>query len=125
MLLLNNGEARSRLIEELRPLEVWRTSAMAQIYTAAIGMFDAGEEITFHALHARLGAADQDRLAALVLEPAAGNTFVTEDGAACIESMRREEREARQRDLKARIKAAEREGSLEHAFRLMKELQNL
>jgi hypothetical protein len=47
------------------------------------------------------------------------------DGMACIETMRREERESAARDLKIRIKAAEREGRIGEAFELMRQLAEM
>jgi hypothetical protein len=84
-------------------------------------MHDAHEAISFNALHERLAPADQEKLASIVLEGASGSV-TAEDGAACVEKMRRDDRETIVRDLKARIKTAEREGRISDAFELMRTL---
>ena len=87
-------------------------------------MHDATETIGLNSLHERLAPADQERLASIILE-AASSAVVADDGFACIDRMRRDNLEATQRDLKLRIKAAERDGRIADAFRMMRELANL
>jgi hypothetical protein len=86
-------------------------------------MCDSGEAIGFNTLHARLSPADQERLAAIVLE--ASGELSPEDGAACIAAMKREAAETLKKDLKARVKAAEREGRIQDAIGLMRQLSEL
>jgi DNA primase len=123
-LLLNNAEARAELIGHLRDLPGLRESPAASLYAALTAMHDAGEHITFNSLHERLAPADQERLSALVLEEDAAGTTI-EDGTACIEALRREDKEAVRRDLKARIKTAEREGRIKDALELMHRLSEI
>jgi hypothetical protein len=120
-LLLNNESVRQELLDALRELPGWRQSPTAPIYKALITMHDANEAISFNALHERLEPADQEKLASIVLE-AAGGSVTAEDGTACIDKMRRDDRETIARDLKARIKIAEREGRISDAFELMRTL---
>jgi hypothetical protein len=87
-------------------------------------MHDAGEAISFNSLHERLEPEHQERLAAIVLETDSGGLTV-EDGAACIQALRREDKEAEKRELKSRIKAAEREGRMKEALELMGKLAEL
>jgi len=89
-----------------------------------IAMHDAGDSITFNAVHERLAPAHQERLAAIVLDSAAAD-LTLDDGLACIEAVRREENESIRRELKTRIKAAEREGRMQDALGLMRELAEL
>jgi len=124
VLLLNDESVRRELLDALRELPGWRQSAAAPIYKALITMHDANEAISFNALHERLAPADQEKLASIVLE-AAGGSVTAEDGAACIDKMRRDDRETIARDLKARIKIAEREGRISDAFELMRTLSEL
>jgi len=84
-------------------------------------MHDAGEAVSFNSLHERLGPADQERLASIVLDTDAAR-LTLEDGLACIEAVRREEHESIRRELKARIKLAEREGRMSDALQLMTQL---
>jgi DNA primase len=117
-LLLTNAEARPTLMEGLRGITSVRQASTAPIYDTLMTMHDAGEAIAFNSLHERLAPADQERLASIVLD-AESARLTLEDGLACIEAVRREERESIRRDLKARIKLAEREGRIEEALQLM------
>ena len=110
-LLLANHEARPSLIEGLRGITAVRQAPTGPIYDMLTTLHDAGEPIGFNSLHERLAPADQERLAAIVLETDAAR-LTLEDGLACVEAMRRDEHEATRRDLKARIKLAEREGRI-------------
>ena len=121
-LLVSNPEAARELIPQLRDLPALGALDTASIFQAIIAMHDGGEEIDFNALHARLEPAFQNRLAAIVLD--AGQTTLA-DGIACLEKLRRDHREAAVRELKARIKTAEREGRIAEALELYKQLNNL
>jgi DNA primase len=123
-LLLNDEESRPNLIAALRDLPGWRRSPAAQIYQTLIAMHDGGEPIAFHSVHERLAAPEQERLASIVWD-ADSSSIGPEDGAACIDAMRREDRDAVVRDLKARIRTAEREGRTAEAFQLMRSLADL
>jgi Flp pilus assembly protein TadD len=87
-------------------------------------MHDAGEHVSFNALHEMLTPPDQERLSAIVLEGESGAVTV-EDGEACVEKLIREDREVLRRELKAQIKAAEREGRMKDAIELMHRLADL
>ncbi len=87
-------------------------------------MHDAREAIDFNSLHQRLAPAEQDRLASIVLDAANADTTL-EDGLACIDAFRREERESIRGELKARIRLAEREGRIPEAIELMGQLEHL
>jgi DNA primase len=120
-LLLANEEARAQLVAALREMSVPRLGKTGPIYEAIMAMHEAGEAISFVAVHERLSTAQQDLLQAIVLEAAnAGATLA--DGLACIDAWKRESHGETQRDLKAQIKQAEREGRFEDALRLMKQL---
>jgi hypothetical protein len=92
------------------------------IFDALSTMHDAGETISFNTLHARLQSSQQDLLATLVLDAGSGGEATLEDGLACVEALRRDDRESTLRELKSRIKSAEREGRLNEALALMQEL---
>jgi DNA primase len=114
-----DAESRAQLIAGLRELAAWRESPTAPIYACVIAMHEAGEPISFNAVHERLEAAHQERLATIVLAAACA---AVEDGFACIEAMRREENETARKDIKARIRLAEREGRIAEAMELMRTL---
>jgi len=119
-LLVNDSETRAQLIDKLRDLPALRQLGTAPIFDALFTMHDAGETISFNTLHARIHPSLQDVLAAIVLDSGGGATL--EDGLACVEALRREDRETILRDLKSRIKSAEREGRLSEALALMQQL---
>ncbi|MDE3197208.1 MAG: DNA primase [Acidobacteriota bacterium] len=123
-LLLSNDEARPNLIAGLRETPAWRQTPTARIYQTLIAMFDAGETVNFNSLRERLDPEEQERLSAIVLD-AASDSISAEDGMACIERMHRDNVAAMRQDLKARIKAAERDGQITEAFELMRELAEL
>jgi DNA primase len=124
-LLVDDSDARARLIGELRELPALLEGPTAPIYAALIAAFDAGEPIGFHTLHERLAPALQERLSAIVLEEGAAHSPTLEDGLACVAALRREGRETMRRELKARIKSAEREGRLHEALELANQLQHI
>ncbi|MEP6714389.1 MAG: DNA primase [Terriglobia bacterium] len=128
-LLLKDHGARPQLIEALRGISALRGAAAAPLYLALTAMHDAGEPIDFNALHQRLAPAEQDRLASIVLDAtvldAAAAETSLEDGLACIDAFRREERESIRGELKARIRLAEREGRLQEALEFMRQLEHL
>lgn len=124
-LLVINEEARAQLIGPLRAIGALRQLNTAPIFDALFAMHEAGETINFNALHARLPAALQETLAAIVLDGSVEGMATVENGLACLDRLRREDRETKVRDLKNRIQTAEREGRLSDALELMKLLAPL
>ena len=120
-LLLANEEARIRLVTALCELSAPRLGATGPLYEAIIAMHEAGEPVSFVAVHERLPAALQKLLEDIVLKDDTSLASL-EDGLACIEAWKRETHGEIQRDLKAQIKQAEREGRFEDALRLMSQL---
>ena len=121
-LLVSSAEARAALIEELRNIPALRQLSTVMIYDTLIAMHGAGEPIDFNTIHARLTPALQERLAAIVL---GASTGTVEDGMACLAALKREDKGAEVRELKTRIKAAEREGRLAEALELARQLSQL
>ena len=121
-LLLNDEEARGQLIDSLREVPGLRRLNTAPIFDTLFAMYEAGEMISFNTLHARVPAAMQETLAAIVLDSSVEGVVTLENGLACVEKLRREDRDAKTRDLKSRIQAAEREGRFNEALDLMKQL---
>jgi hypothetical protein len=87
-------------------------------------MHDAAESVSFNALHERLAPPDQERLSAIVLE-GYNSVASREDGQACVEALRRGDSETLRRELKSRIRAAEREGRMQEAIELMQRLSEI
>ncbi len=122
-LLVGECANREELIEGLRGIEALKKGPTANIYATIMAMHDNGEAVRFSSVHQRLREADQEKLAAIVLDSGAAVPS-PEDGMACVEALRKDEREAFLRELKAGIKQAEREGRMQDALRLMAELSN-
>ncbi|HWF11100.1 MAG TPA: DNA primase [Bryobacteraceae bacterium] len=123
-LLIKDAEARSRVLDALRDLAAMRQLPTWPIFEALLMMHEGGETISFNTLHTRLNSAQQDILAALVLDAGSGPESTIEDGIDCIEVLRRNDRDTVVRGLKSRIKSAEREGRLHDALALMRELES-
>jgi DNA primase len=121
-LLVNDGEARAELIDQLRDLPALRQLSTAPVFDTLLTMYDAGETISFNTLHARIPTSVQDILAAIILDAGVDRGATLEDGFACVEALRREHRETTLRELKSRIRSAEREGRLAEALSLMQQL---
>lgn len=120
-LLLSDPEAREQLVADLRGLPALEQLSTAPIFDLVLSMHEAGENVTFNTVHERLAPAMQERMAAVVLDSGHGVSSI-EDGIACIEALRQAHRENSIRDLKARIKSAEREGRIQEAIDLARQL---
>ncbi len=122
-LLLANADARPQLIGALRDVPAPRSGDTGPIYETIIAMHDDGQDVSFVAVHERLSNTQQTLLEAIVLEAATAESTL-EDGLACIAAWHRDLHAESERDLKSRIKQAEREGRFDEALRLMNELAN-
>jgi hypothetical protein len=123
-LLLANEEARPQLVAALRELGGAagpRLGATRPLYEVVMQMHEAGEPVSFVAVHERLTGGQQELLQSIVLEAATSGATL-EDGLACIAAWKRESHGETERDLKAQIKQAERDGRIDDALRLMKQL---
>jgi DNA primase len=123
-LLVNDTDARAQLLTHLRDVPGVRDLNTAPIYETLIAMHDAGETVNFNTLHERLNPALQESLALIVLDANSGGATV-EDGLACVEALRRRDREIVLRELKLRIKSAEREGRIREAIELTQQLSHI
>ncbi len=121
--LVADAEARRQVLPRLvglRSLEGLRSrpllEAMAQLESGGAGF-------SYAALEARLAESDKALLASVVFadeedqEPDA-----LAQALACLESLKQKDRELRRAELRAQVKAAEREGRIEEALRLAAEL---
>src|SRR6185312_4062154 len=123
-LLIRDPDAREQILDPLREVPALRQLATWPIFEALFTMHSGGETITFNTLHARLNQSQQDLLAALVLDAGTAAEATLADGVACIDALRRDDRETTLRELKSRIKSAEREGRLNDALALMQQLSH-
>ncbi len=122
-LLLSDEEARPQLVAALRDMAAPRLGVTGPLYEAIIAMHEAGAAVNFVAVHERLAPGLQKLLEEVVLKDDM-TVASLEDGLACIDAWRRESQGSATRDLKTRIRQAEREGKFDEALRLMQELGN-
>jgi hypothetical protein len=121
--LLTDAEVRDEVIEALKPIEAVGRLASRRIFQAIFTLHEAGGRISFEEVHARVEEADQNLLADAVLNE---DAYASRDEVmAAIASMQRSDDEDQRRQMKLRIKEAERSGNWEEALRLTAELQDL
>jgi len=124
-LLVSNPEARQALIPELERLPVIEQFATRHIFKALFAL-EAGGQVTFDELHARLEEGDQELLASAVLQDETDASAVSlKLGEECLRSLERSGLKTQVAALKARVKEAERSGNLSEALRLAEELHHL
>jgi DNA primase len=124
--LLSDAEGREELVAHVGTLEVLQRVATRRIFQAVLAIHAGREPITFDSLNSRLEPADQSMLAVAVLSAdGEGNEFTVEYGMQCLESLRRTDDGYQRKELKNRVKEAERTGNLKEALRLAQELQDL
>jgi DNA primase len=124
-LLLADPVAREELMPALKQLPALLQLSTGPMFQALFSMHDAGETIAFNTLHARVPDPMQELLAQILLDAETQGEPNLEDGFACVNTLRREQRESTVRDLKTRIKAAEREGRIDEALALTQQLSQL
>lgn len=121
--LLTDPEMREEILEALKPIEAILRLASRHLLQAIFALSDAGERIGFEEVHARVEEADQNLLADAVLNEDAYAS--REEVLAAVASMQRSDADDRKRQMKLRIKEAERAGNWEEALRLTAGLQDL
>jgi DNA primase len=122
-LILSRSQECGPILERLRALSGWRAFPTARVYEIILGAEERGEALNFASINGRLSETDQIWLASLLLD--AVHAPDIEDGLACLVTLERYERESARRDLRARIRAAEREGRINEALALMQQLHAL
>jgi len=121
--VFGDDETRDEVMRELRSLESISGFASRRIFQAVLALADAGSEVSFDAVNARLEEADQHLLAVAVLRDDAEHS--PEEIHAALQRVRLSDRQQRTDQLRARIKELEREGKREQALQLMAELPRL
>ncbi len=124
-LLLNavfdSAEMAADVVRELKAVESIARFSSRRIFQAIFAMAEAGAEVRFEEVHARLEEADQNLLAEAVL--AGESDCAREDVLAAIASIQRSEEQHQRSELKVRIRELERNGNWPEALRLTGELQ--
>jgi len=121
--LFGAAEICAEALRELRGLEVLAGFSSRKIFQTVFAMAEAGADIRFDEVHARLEDADRNLLAEAVL--AVDVQPSREEMLAAIESVRRTEETRRRAELKGRIRELERAGDWNEALRVTGELQGL
>ena len=121
--LVTDPEIRDEVVPALKPLEAIGRFSSRRIFPVIFTLHDSGGKFSFNEVHARLDEADQNLLAEAVLNQDA--YAAREEVMAAIASIERSEGEEQRRQIKLRIKDAERSGAWQDALRLTAELQDL
>lgn len=124
-LLVKDAAAREELLDRLNDLPALRQLTTAPIYETLITIHRAGEIVSFNTLHERLTPSLQEKLATIMLDHAGSGDPTLEDGRACIDALQHTDRESTIRELKLRIKSAEREGRINDAMELARQLSQI
>jgi len=121
--LLASEAARSLVIPELRDLPVVDRFVARNVFKALFAMHSDGTPFRFADLEGRLSDADRDLLSSIVFaDEILEEEKAAEQARACLRSLKSQDPRSEAAALRARIKAAEREGNLPEAMRLAQEL---
>ena len=128
-ILLNAAFASSRVREEILPLltrEVTAGWVLREIFEAVRQTGTAESPLTFAAVDGRLSGGAQALLhEAVAADDNCDEAAAWEQAQACLRRLRADSTRRRMDELRARIKAAEREGRVTEALQLMMELDRL
>jgi len=120
--LLTDPDIRDEVVQALKHIEAIGRFSSRHIFQAIFALHEAGSRIGFEEIHARIEEADQNLLAEAVLNEDAYAS--REEVMAAVASIQRSEAEDQRRQIKLRIKDAERSGNWNEALRLTTDLQN-
>ena len=121
--LLDDEEMREEVLPDLKGMDATRSFPAERIFQALFALHEGGGRVSFDDLYARLETDDQHLLAEAVLQADAQAS--REEVMAAVASLRRSHNEELRRQLKLKIKEAERAGRWEDALKATGELQNL
>jgi DNA primase len=125
-LVLINPDARSHLMPRLKRMPALEQFSTRRIFEAVFALDEAGEQVGFSGLDARLEDNDRILLAAAVLaDETDSGVFSLEQGEACLNTLENARRDGVRAELKAKVRAAERGGDLGEALRLSAELTRM
>ncbi len=123
---LVDAGARATLMPELRRMAAVEKFSTRRIFEAMFALYDTGSPITFSLLDGRLEDEDRALLASAVFADQTNEGVISlEQGQACLRSLETADRDTERATLKARVKAAEREGNMNEALRLNAELTRM
>src|ERR1700722_5822396 len=121
--LLSSEKARSQVIPELSALSALDKFISRNVFQALFAIHSDGGPFRFSDLEGRLGDADRDLLSSAVFaDEILEEEKAAEQAMACLRSLKSQDPRSEAATLRARIKAAERQGDLQEAMRLAQEL---
>jgi DNA primase len=121
--LLASEAARSLAIPELRDLAAVDRFVTRNVFKALFAMHSDGAPFRFADLEGRLSDADRDLLSSIVFaDEILEEEMAAEQALSCLRSLKSQDPRSDAAALRARIKAAEREGNLQEAMRLAEEV---
>jgi DNA primase len=121
--LLASEVARGQVIPELSGMPAVDRFVSKNIFYALFAMHSDGGALRFSDLEGRLSEADRDLLSSAVFaDEVLEEEKAAEQAMACLRSLKSQDPRSEAAALRARIKAAERQGNLEEAMRLAQEL---
>jgi len=125
-LLLVNADARMQLLPHLKNIPAVNQFTTRRIFEALFALDAAGNPVVFGNLDARLEENDRALLASAVLaDETDAEAFSLEQGEACLRAIENTQRDSERSDLKAQVRAAERDGNMAEALRLSAELSRI
>jgi DNA primase len=121
--LLASEAARLEVIPQLREMTVVDRFVTKQVFKAIFAMHGDPNPFRFTDLEGRLGDADRDLLSAVIFaDEVLEEEKAHEQASACLRTLQAEDPKSEVAALRAQIRAAEREGRLDEAIRLVAEL---
>ncbi len=121
--LLASEMARAEVIPELSSLSAVDRFVSRNVFQALFAMHSDGGMFRFSDLEGRLSEADRDLLSSAVFaDEVLEEEKAAEQAIACLRSLKSQDPRSEVAALRARIKAAERQGDLQEAMRLAQEL---
>jgi DNA primase len=121
--LLASELARDQAIPELRDMPAVDRFVSRNVFQALFAIHSDGGPLRFADLEGRLSDADRDLLSSVVFaDEVLEEGKAAEQALACLRSLKSQNPRSEAAALRARIKAAERQGDFEEAMRLAKEL---
>ncbi|MGP0074681.1 MAG: DNA primase [Bryobacteraceae bacterium] len=121
--LLSSDTARAQTIPELSRLSAVDRFVSRNVFQALFAMHSDGGLFRFSDLEGRLSDSDRDLLSvAIFADEVLEEEKAAEQAMACLRSLKSQDPRSEAAALRARIKAAEREGNIQEAMRLAQEL---
>jgi hypothetical protein len=121
--LLASEVARAQVIPELSGMPAVDRFVSKNVFYALFAIHSDGAPFRFSDLEGRLSEADRDLLSSAVFaDEVLEEEKAAEQAMACLRSLKSQDPRSEAAALRARIKAAERQGNLEEAMRLAQEL---